>query len=216
MKGVLLPKKTNIVMLDLPGLFLATIFAVLLVFFSKIEFLILLLIFLGVSVIITKYGYEKKREYGLYEHERSWQNVAANGLIPAICAIASPQIGIFPFIGSVSAIMADKFASELGVLSDEEPTYLLNFKKVKKGTNGAISFFGLLMSFDGGLVIGLSCLFLFPGFDLWKVLLIAGIGFAGSFFDSLIGTLEEKGIGNKATTNALCSIAGAVLGYMFF
>ncbi|MCX8198314.1 MAG: DUF92 domain-containing protein [Candidatus Micrarchaeota archaeon] len=206
--------KANIALLDWAGLALALAMGMVVAAFGGAEFVALLLIFLSASVVVTKYGYEKKREMGLYEHERSWENVLANGLIPTLCAVASPHIGWGPYVGSLAAITADKFASEMGVLGGE-PTYLLTLKKAKRGTNGAVTPFGLLMSFDGGLLIGLSAFALFPGLDLWKVVAIGIIGFGGSMADSMVGVMEERGIGSKATTNAICSLFGAAAGMAF-
>jgi len=204
-------QKANAALLDFAGLALAAVMGLIIAVFGQVSFLFLMLIFLVFSVVVTKLGYEQKRDMGLYEHERSWENVLANGLVPTICAVLSPQIGWGPYVGSIAAIMADKFASELGVLGGE-PTYLLTMKKVKRGTNGAVTPFGLLMSFDGGLVIGLSAMFLFPNVGLWKVVAIAAIGFVGSAIDSVVGVLEERGIGTKATTNAICALFGAIAG----
>ncbi|MCX8197197.1 MAG: DUF92 domain-containing protein [Candidatus Micrarchaeota archaeon] len=209
-----MPAKANIALLDWAGLLLATIMGAIVFVFGSSEFLLLLFAFLGFSIVVTRYGYEKKRELGIYEHERSWENVLANGLVPTICAVASPVIGWGAYVGSIAAITADKFASELGVLSNE-PFSLLNFKKVKKGTSGAVTWFGMLASFDGGLLIGLISYMLFPSLTLWNVVVIGLIGLGGSFIDSLVGVMEEKGIGNKATTNAICSIFGAVAGLGF-
>jgi len=206
--------KANIALLDWAGLGLALVMGVVVAVAGQLAFFGLLLFFLFASVIVTKYGYEKKREMGLYEHERSWENVLANGLVPTICAVASPHVGWGPYVGSLAAITADKFASELGVLGGE-PVYLLTLKKVKRGTNGAVTFFGLLMSLDGGLLVGFATSLFIPGIDLWKIVAIGMIGFAGSFADSLVGVLEEKGIGSKATTNAICSLFGAVAGLAF-
>ncbi len=200
-------------LLDFRGTALAAIFGIALLVFGGWQFLLLMLIFLVASVAVTKHGYEEKRELGIYEHERSWENVFANGIIPVICAYLYPHIGIWAFVGSMAAITADKFASELGVLSSS-PISLFNFKKVKRGISGAISPFGTIMSFDGALLIGV-CVFLIYGMtDPWKVLLIGIVGFAGSAVDSVFGVFEEMGIGNKATTNAICAITGAILGYL--
>lgn len=204
----------NIALLDVAGLALALVFAIIVGVFGHPSFLPLMLIFLAASVLATKYGYEEKRELGLYEHERSWENVLANGIVPAICAVFYPIVGIGPYIGSLAAITADKFASEMGVLGGE-PVSLLDFKKVKKGTSGAISLFGTLMSFDGALVIGIGAFALIGGMGAWTVVKIALIGAVGSMADSLIGVLEEKGVGNKATTNAACAAIGALLGAAF-
>ncbi|VVC00742.1 Uncharacterised protein [uncultured archaeon] len=206
-------QKANIALLDFAGLGLALVMGII-VAIVHLQFLYLMLIFLALSVVVTKYGYEKKRDLGLYEHERSWENVLANGLIPTICAVLSPAIGWGPYVGSLAAITADKFASELGVLGGE-PINLLNFKKAKRGTNGAVTVFGLLTSLDGALLIGLAAFFFFPGVDLWKIVAIGIIGFAGSLADSVVGVLEEKGYGNKATTNAICALFGAIAGLAF-
>ena len=207
-------QKANLALLDFAGLALAAAMGLAVAIFGQFAFLILLLFFLACSVIVTKYGYAQKRDMGLYEHERSWENVLANGLVPMLCAVFSPAVGWGPYVGSLAAITADKFASEMGVLGGD-PTYLLNFKKVKRGTNGAVTPFGLLMSFDGGLLIGICAWLLIPGLSLWNVVGIGAVGFAGSLADSIVGVLEEKGIGNKATTNAICSMFGAVAGLAF-
>ena len=207
-------QKANIALLDWAGVILAVAMGAIVTIFGTPAFLVLLLLFLAASVIVTKYGYEKKREIGLYEHERSWENVLANGIVPAICAVLHTSIGWGPYVGSLAAITADKFASELGVLGGE-PTNLLNFKKCKRGTNGAITAFGTLMSLDAGLLIGIAVFFLIPGLDLWSVVAIGIIGLAGSMADSIVGVLEERGVGNKATTNFICSLFGAICGLAF-
>jgi uncharacterized protein (TIGR00297 family) len=204
----------NVALLDSPGVILALLLACIVLVFGPPALFLLMLIFLAASVSVTKYGYSEKRELGLYEHERSWENVLANGIVPALCAIISPQIGVGAYMGALAAITADKFASELGVLGGE-PVSLMNFKPAKRGTSGAVTVFGTLMSFDGALVIGAAAFFLLPGFDFWKIVLVGAIGLVGSIGDSIIGVLEERGIGSKAITNALCALIGAVLGFAF-
>ena len=107
--------KANVALLDFAGLGLAAIMGII-VAIANPAFLAIMLIFLVLSVLVTRYGFEKKRDLGLYEHERSWENVLANGLIPTLCAVANPWIGWGAYVGSIAAITADKFASELGVL----------------------------------------------------------------------------------------------------
>jgi uncharacterized protein (TIGR00297 family) len=200
-------------MLDKLGLLLALAMGAAVLVFGSIEFFIVFLVFLAASVIVTKYGYEQKRELGIYEHERSWENVLANGLVPMLAAVALPIIGPGAYLGSVAAIMSDKFASELGVLGPA-PRSLLTFKEGKRGESGCISPLGTLVSFSGAIIIGLVAHLLMPAsIDAWKMVIIGLVGFAGSFADSLAGVLEERGIGTKATTNAICAIVGAVLGW---
>ncbi|MFA5105735.1 MAG: DUF92 domain-containing protein [Candidatus Micrarchaeia archaeon] len=200
-------------LLDFRGTALAAFFGIALLWFGGWQFLLLMLIFLVASVAVTKHGYEEKRELGIYEHERSWENVLANGIVPVVCAYLSPTIGIWPVVGSIAAVTADKFASELGVLSST-PLSLFTLKPVKRGVSGAITPFGTIMSFDGALLIGVSVFIMYGLTDPWKVLLIGIVGFSGSLADSVFGVFEEMGIGNKATTNAICAITGAILGYL--
>lgn len=199
-KALLLDKKAIILALIL-GIFLAII---------DIYFLMMMFIFLVLAVIVTKYGYYDKKDMGVYEHERGWENVLANGLVPLFGAFLSPGA----FIGALSAVMSDKFASELGILG-KDPINLRDFKKTKRGTSGAISLFGTWMSFIGALLIGITALFFFPNYTLWDALIIAMIGFFGSIVDSIFGVFEEKGIGTKMTTNIICAIIGLILGFLF-
>ncbi|MCC7569885.1 DUF92 domain-containing protein [Candidatus Micrarchaeota archaeon] len=207
-------KIEKILLLDVPGLILAVLLGFFVLFFGGIYYLLTLILFLVLSVIATKYGYNIKKSLGIYEHERSWENVVANGFAPAV-AIGLQFFGIFPlgaYIGSIAAITSDKFASELGALAGK-PIDLSTMKPAKQGKSGCVSVFGLLMSFTGALLIGLIAS-LFFGFGPSKIIFIGIIGFVGSLIDSLFGVLEEKGIGNKTTTNIICSLVGLVLGHL--
>ena len=210
----------RILLLDTLGLISAVAIGIIVIYFSlsyAVQNFILLLSFLILSVIATKYRHEEKREKGLYEHERGWQNVLSNGSIPALCVIlyAATLSNNFltAFICSLSAATADKFASELGVLS-EKPISLKNLKRVRPGTSGAVTFLGTFMSFIGSLLIGVLAYFLFK-FDPLLIFSIAIVGFVGSVVDTIAGIAEEEGIGNKSTSNILCTIAGMIGGYFF-
>jgi len=211
MSEVKTSKLRNTLLLDVPAIILAVILGAILYLFGSLEHLLLMCSFLFLGVLITKYEHKVKRKMGLYEHERSWENVIANGLIPAIAIF----ISLPAFIGSIVAIMADKFASELGVLGGQ-PYNLKTLKKADSGTSGCVSVFGTWMSLIGALLIGLVAIFLFPEFNLYHALIFGGIGFIGSVVDSIFGVPEEMGIGNKSTTNIICSITGVILAYLIF
>jgi len=196
-------------MLDRNGLILALVIGIALIFI-KIEFFILMIIFLGIAIVVTKHNYFLKKQLGIYEHERGWRNVLSNGLGPLLFGIGSFLFGPIPFICSVSAVMSDKFASELGVLS-ENPISLGNLKIVKPGTSGAVSAFGTLMSLAGAIIISVSAIWLF-NITPTTALIIGIVGFIGSVIDSIFGVFEEKGIGTKETTNFICSISAGLIG----
>ncbi len=198
-------------MLDKQGLILTIILGAFIFYFADWRYLFVIIAFFVLSTAATRYEHDRKRELGIYEHERSWENVLSNGLVPTILAVLSPNVGYIPYLASVAAITADKFSSELGVLAGN-PISLETLKPVREGKSGAISFLGLLTSLVGGIIIGLTGIALF-GITPTSALLIGFCGFIGSFIDSIIGIFEEKGIGNKGTTNFFCSFSGALLGY---
>lgn len=182
-----------------------------------IQNLIIALSFLIIGVGITKYMYEEKKEKGVYEHERSWQNVLSNALFPLIsCGIyyaSQDPIWILVYVSSFAGAMADKFGSELGVLSPN-PISLGSFKPVRQGTSGAISILGTYLSFIGALIIGIIGFFTY-NYSPMNILLIGFFGFLGSLADSIAGVFEEKGLGTKSTSNFICTLVAGLLGYLF-
>jgi uncharacterized protein (TIGR00297 family) len=197
--------------LDKKGLFLALFFGAVLLIYGGLSYLALMLLFFLLAIIITKYEYELKRDMGLYEHERGWENVLSNGLLPAILVALSPTLGPMPFIACMAAVTADKFGSEVGVLDAKDPISVLEFKRVKPGTSGAMSRLGTIGSLAGASVIGAAAIFLF-GITPTEALLVGLAGLAGSVVDTVFGVFEEKGYGTKGTTNFICSLTGAAIG----
>ena len=192
-------------------------------------FFAVMLYFLVISAIVTWVGtpYKKKRQ--LYEKSRGTKNVVANGAVPLVMAAAFfvstmafaglEQLIVFGFIGSVAAVAADKFSSELGVL-DGDPIMIFTLKKVRKGVSGGVTWFGLLMGILGAFMISLSAALLAGGFFAPELsYLVIGIvmsGFIGTVADSVAGYFETNGIGNKFTSNAIASIAGALAAMAIF
>lgn len=172
--------------------------------------LALIALFLLLSVAATKYRYEEKKKWGIYEFERGWQNVLSNGIIAALCPLLSFTGWLPAYVCAVAAAMSDKFGSELGVFGGQ-PFSLLKLKQVRIGTSGAVSAYGTFFSFVGALLIGLAAYFLFK-FDPVLIFFIAAIGFVGSFIDTIAGVAEEIGIGNKHTSNLMCTFSAAVIG----
>ncbi|MGC8586718.1 MAG: DUF92 domain-containing protein [Candidatus Micrarchaeia archaeon] len=179
--------------------------------------------FLFLSAIVTNVGITKKRKLGLYEKTRSYKNVFANGLVPMAIAVLfginaahhfapSVLIGI-AYFSSVAAITADKFASEIGVL-DGFPISLISLRRVEKGTSGGVTVLGTFASAVGAALIGCMAFFLSHGILSYvafaAIIFVSGI--IGNIADSFLGYFEEKGIGNKYTSNFMCALAGAIVG----
>lgn len=110
------------------------------------------------------------------------------------------------FKGSFACCNGDTWASELGsVLGRTQPFLITTRKSVPRGTNGGITIIGLIMSFLGGIVVGLTyyvtvlyCIdskTLLMSSPQWPIIIFGGIaGLFGSIIDSLIGaTLQFSG-----------------------
>ncbi len=229
----------NFLTLDIKGVLLAIAFGLALLFLGLTLgpfFLLVMIIFLVLSALVTVVGIRYKKGLGLEQEARSIKNVSANGLPPLIMVIlycVSSLLGysglallfFVGFLASVAAITADKFGSEIGVL-DGRPRMILTMKRVKKGTSGGITWLGLLAGLIGSLIVALLILFSlgnigrlgsYYGFSIGKAILIVTVsGFTGTVIDSFLGYYEEKGIGNKFTTNFVCGIAGAAIAMALF
>ncbi len=190
---------------------------------GSIDWLIILIAFALSGFVVTRFKFELKRRKGVQEGEkgeRTWKNVVANGLVPALVALgawllgqqASPAADLI-YLTAVSVAASDTIASELGVLSNR--TFLItSMKRVAVGTDGGVSAYGTAWAFVGAAFASiLGWLLLFPWGTVDARLLIPILmGFLGCNIDSLIGaTLEMRGIVSKLGTNIL-SMAFGTLG----
>ncbi len=207
--------------LDKKGVISAVVLAILLVVFGKaygLFFLALLFVFLVLSAIVTNVGKRKKRRMGLYEKARGWRNVLANGLVPLFIAIAfffagsNSYVLALGYVASIAAITADKFASEIGVL-DGMPIMLLTMKRVERGVSGGVTLLGLGASALASFIISFGSFFISPSLLAFAIVFVSG--FLGNIIDSVLGYYEEKGIGNKYTTNTACALSGFVFALLF-
>ncbi len=184
--------------LDKKGTIAAVIIGAIIIFSTKIEWFILLLLFLIFGVIVTKFrfGYkEKKRLHESGNGMRRVSNVIANGLPPAVVAflvVAFPiQKMAVPFTVAIAVAMSDTFASEIGVLSNN--AYMItNLKKVDPGVNGAISWLGQGCALLGSSIIGIASFFLLNIQLEWAIVVII-LGFIGCQIDSLLGATLQGG-----------------------
>ena len=113
---------------------------------------------------------------------------------------------ICAFIGHYACCNGDTWASELGVLSKNDPILITTFKRVPKGTNGGISAWGTFASIAAGFLIGvvyyLGSLPFAIGTNApsqWPIILLATFaGTVGSIIDSLMGaTLQYSSVDPK-------------------
>ncbi|KYN35320.1 Transmembrane protein 19 [Trachymyrmex septentrionalis] len=117
------------------------------------------------------------------------------------------SIGI---IGAFACCNGDTWASELGtVIGMGDPFLITTRKKVPRGTNGGVSWIGLICSVIGGLVVGLfyyimvlntvDTAVLQLAAPQWPIIIVAAFGgLFGSILDSILGaTLQYSGVDEK-------------------
>ena len=134
--------------------------------------------------------------------QRDWGQVLANGGIGAMLAIAyaiwPDQSWIWPaYVGSMAAVTADTWATELGVLSPQLPRLVTTWKPVERGTSGAISLPGTLAATSAALLIGLvgGIFTTSTGNSSLQgtIILVVAVlgGLSGSLIDSLLGATVQ-------------------------
>ncbi|MCS7121425.1 MAG: TIGR00297 family protein [Archaeoglobaceae archaeon] len=197
---------------DESGLLAATLCGLIVILFSDFLHFIVLLLFFSLGSAVTKYKYQLKMQLGIAEEAggaRGYANVLGNSL-PALFFAMNTYYGeIFSaaFVSSVACALADTMASEIGKTAKK--VYLItNFKRVKPGTSGGISFIGELAALLGCFLTFLVSFALnIVDFDL----LIVFAAFVGVHVDSLLGaTLEKKNLLTNSVVNLLATLsAGA-------
>lgn len=135
---------------------------------------LVLLAFFFSSSMLTTLGEEQKQvdEGHKAGGQRDWRQVACNGAVPAVLAVAAAAMtggmdaplraSINPtltalygaFLGYFACCTGDTWASELGQLSEAEPRLITSMRPVRKGTNGGVTLVGLAASVAGGLLMG--------------------------------------------------------------
>jgi uncharacterized protein (TIGR00297 family) len=213
--------------LNLQGALLSLVIGALLYFAGGaygLYSLALMLAFLALSAIVTSIGADFKKKIGTFQAARGVKNVLANGLPPSLILIVGylaaisnhPEItalSIIGFVGAVAAITADKFSSELGVFGGI-PRMILGFKRVKRGTSGGITTLGLFASLAASFIIAAT--FSIYESSILLIVILTFSGLFGSIVDSILGCFEERGIGNKYTSNFLCGLSGAVAAVLLY
>lgn len=186
---------------------------------SGIQGLMLLFLFFITSSLFSAFRKEEKagvEEKLAKSSTRDWEQVAANGGVPAIFAILALWTGddvwTMGFAAAIASANSDTWASEIGPLWKEAPRHFLTFRKVERGTSGGVSILGTGASAGGALLIAGASLLLLPGTSLGGAGVIAAAGFLGSVFDTVIGgTIQSRSVcpecGLETESHAHCGMA---------
>jgi len=189
--------------LDIAGTALAALLGLIVYWaFGRGGFLVLAL-FVVVAGITTKFGYMKKSLKGGAEPRmglRGWRNVAGNGLLAALIALAqlmSPEpneVLVSSYLGAVSAVFGDTMATEVGLLSRGQPRLILGLGRVQPGTPGGVTLLGYLGALSSGIVLSGATIALGALNPMSRSLSIPvaiGGAIVGTTVDSLVGQLFQ-------------------------
>ncbi|XP_066490082.1 transmembrane protein 19 [Tiliqua scincoides] len=195
---------------------------------ANFSFCIALLMFFITSSKLTKWKKEVKKQIDSeYKDggQRTWVQVFCNGGVPtelALLYLIENGPGEIPIdfskqytaswmclslLGAIACCAGDTWASEIGSVMSHEPRLITNWKKVPVGTNGGVTFVGIIASLLGGTFVGvayfISQLVFVNDLDIsapqWPIIVFGGMaGLLGSIIDSYLGaTMQYSGFDTK-------------------
>ncbi|HEV2721257.1 MAG TPA: DUF92 domain-containing protein [Thermoanaerobaculia bacterium] len=192
-----------------------------------------LLAFFVVSTAATKLGYTKKASEGLAQERGGRRGAAhafANVGVAAICAVACWRgLGLVPLFMGVAALAtaaADTAGSEIGQLVGRVTFLPLSFRRVARGTEGAISLEGTLAGIVAAFIVGVSAVamavhHLRPGFTGTVVIdrfytpaVLTACGFLGSYIESILGGFNRRA--GSPVPNGAMNFINTVIGALLF
>jgi len=211
-------------LLDRGGLVAALFVGLIVSLLGHWTWMAVLMTFLIVGSISTKWRYEEKVAISAEEANdgvRGWKNVLANGGMASLLAIFHYSIGgyewsYFLLCSAVSVAASDTLASEIGSL-DPRTRIITTLEAVPAGTNGGMSPTGTLAAFYGALLIAMVSTILGsvtrdPTPTAFMFVFVTVIGWLGCQVDSLLGALlENRGFLGKHSVNFLSTLSGSIL-----
>ncbi|HYS53499.1 MAG TPA: DUF92 domain-containing protein [Thermoanaerobaculia bacterium] len=187
-----------------------------------------LLAFFIVGTACTRLGYARKARAGLAQEKggrRGAGHAFANVGVAAICSVAVWRgLGLVPlFMGitSLATAAADTAGSEVGQLIGRRAFHPLTFRRVERGTDGAMSLEGTLAGVLGALIVAIAGTAMAvhhirPAFigtvtiDKARAIAVVTISaILGSYIESVIGSLTKNV--NNHVMNFLNTAIGAIL-----
>jgi uncharacterized protein (TIGR00297 family) len=192
-----------------------------------------LLTFFVIGTAATKLGYARKAREGLAQERGGRRGAAhafANVGVAAICAIACWRgLGLVPLFMGVAALAtaaADTAGSEIGQLVGRLTFLPLSFRRVPRGTEGAISIEGTLAGIVAAFAVGFAAVAMAahhfrPAFTgtividrFHTVAVITACGFLGSYLESILGSMNRKA--GSPVPNGVMNFLNTAIGAVLF
>ncbi len=157
-----------------------------------VQWLVPILVFFITSSALTKI-FRAKATVKPGESRDGFQVLANGGLAALFVTLQAFGVGgidwFVPYLAALAVVNSDTWSTEIGSTSRSDPRSILFFKKVPKGSSGAVSWIGSLGGVLGSLAVALTALFF--GYAWNTVLLAWGAGMIGNLVDSLLGATVE-------------------------
>jgi uncharacterized protein (TIGR00297 family) len=152
--------------------------------------------------VLSRVGGERARTARAMAQKGSTRDavqVFANGGVGAACSlcaalwpVAAPA-WVAAAVGSLIAVSADTWSTEIGVLSKAPPRSIVNGRIVAPGTSGGVSMLGYAASVAGGAAIGALASLFAPSRPVLSWLVGGAIvGLIGATIDSLLGASVQS------------------------
>ena len=203
--------------LDVLGSVVMIVMGIIIIFSAGANWLLLIVLFLIMSLLATKFSKKYKQSLGEFEGRRTSKNVISNGVVACFMAAFGgyylPFVG--GFIGAIATATSDTLASEIGVL-DQHPRLITTFQKVDPGTNVAVSVLGTAVGIVGAAIIGIASYLLgiMPN-PLLAICVAIISGTVGCFMDSVLGAVfENRHLITNEHVNLIATIVGALVGIL--
>ena len=163
-----------------------------------------LLTFYLLSSVLSKLGKKRKAKFDLVFEKGSQRDagqVYANGgiawIMMIIFSLTNDPAIFFAYLGTLAAVQADTWATEIGTMWPNPKAWLVTtFKEVPVGTSGGVSVPGTSGAFLGSLFICASAILMnvkwLSDFGLVQSLLLIGFsGLLASLVDSFFGATVQ-------------------------
>ena len=138
----------------------------------------------------------KSEELLVKGSQRDWQQVMANGGLAAMASAlyyyTGAPIWLLGACICIAAANSDTWASEVGSMSKRRPISIKNFRRVDRGTSGAVSLLGTCAAVMGSLFIALASYLIFE-LRIAEFYFIFLLGFTGNLIDTFLGAFVQAG-----------------------
>jgi uncharacterized protein (TIGR00297 family) len=218
---------------DVSGLIVGWLLGAIIVVGGGPAMYVALLVFFAIGAVTTKLGYNRKANEGLAQEgggRRGAAHAFANVGVATICAIAVWRgLGLVPLFMGVAALAtaaADTAGSEIGQLIGRHTFLPLSFRRVQRGTEGAISIEGTLSGIVAAFLVGFAATsmavhHLRPGFtgavviDKSNTILVVTLcAFFGSYIESILGGINRRA--GSPVPNGMMNFLNTAIGALLF